>query len=114
MDKPDKNRVLVKDLSALEKYIHSVEEQIERIYSKSPKKGKCTLTKLSNNPGYVLPGEKHTGYCLGIVEGYSCILQGNGNFYTSIVESIDWDKGEFKTLNSTYKFEFHDEQPKRS
>lgn len=108
MGKLNEGRV-VAHLKDLARYINSIEEKIEKIYSGSPKKGKCTLTKISNNPGYVLPGESHTGYCPGIITGYSCLLQGGGGFTTSVVESIDWDKGEFKTLNSTYKFKFYDE-----
>ena len=114
MGKLDENRHFVRNLQNIQNKINDIEDKINKLYSSSPKKGKCKLTKISKNPGAIQFGEKHYGYCPGIVVGYSCIIQGISPMYTSIVQSIDWNKGEFTTLNSKYKFEFYDNEPECS
>ena len=42
-------------------------------------------------------------------EGISCKLSNPHTWYvTSVIQSIDWENHTFKTLNSTYNFEFKD------
>lgn len=78
---------------------------------KNAKSGYITLTKVSDNPGYVAKGDVESGWCGAFNEGISCILDYGGRwFHTSVIETIDWDKKLIHTRNSIYSFEF-DEFP---
>lgn len=67
--------------------------------------GNILITKVTgNNNRYIQDGEAFFGYCRAFVEGLSCYLEGDNGIRTSNVQSIDWENGEFKTRNSTYKF----------
>lgn len=49
------------------------------------------------------------GFTSAFGEGLSCHLSNPSTWYqTSVIQSIDWENNTFKTLNSTYKFEFRD------
>lgn len=101
----------IDELDKIQEHLNKVDEYIENLFKDSPKRGKCTLTKLEgkNNDKYVL-GMQRTGYCPGIKVGYGCKVENNTRwFITSVVQDIDWEKGIFHTLNSTYKFEFHED-----
>lgn len=72
---------------------------------KHSKLGYMTLKKISDNPGYLNSGQTETGWCFAFGEGLSCRIDDcNHYFYTSVVESIDWNNKTFKTKNSTYAF----------
>ena len=79
-------------------------EQIQNI--KNSKCGYISIFKKSNNPGYLISGEKREGWCAIFGEGLSCIIFGHGGrlYYTSNITYIDWDNNEFNTLNSIYSF----------
>lgn len=67
--------------------------------------GNMLITKVTgNNSKWIQDGESFFGYCKALVEGLSCYLEGDSGIRTSNVQSIDWENGEFKTRNSTYKF----------
>lgn len=79
-------------------------KQIQDI--KNSKCGYISISKKSNNPGYLISGEKREGWCAIFGEGLSCIIFGHGGklYYTSNITHIDWDNNEFNTLNSIYSF----------
>lgn len=57
------------------------------------------------------PNNKHWGFTAGFGEGIRCYMSNEYEWFTtSIIQKIDWDKKEFQTMNSVYKFEF-DEIP---
>ena len=57
--------------------------------------------------------EGNIGYTDFLAVGVACRVENSERWYsTSTVQSIDWDKNEFKTLNSTYKFTFLDNEDK--
>ena len=44
-------------------------------------------------------------------EGISCKISNCHSWYvTSVIQSIDWENHTFKTLNSTYNFEFKSDE----
>lgn len=54
-------------------------------------------------------GEGESGYTYAFGEGISCKVSNIDRWYmTSVIQSIDWKNHTFKTLNSTYSFEFKD------
>ena len=71
-------------------------------------KGWIVVQKLEGNNNERIPvGEQYSGYTNTFMEGVSCQVSSPTHWFrSSNVVSIDWEKGEFKTLNSTYKFEF--------
>lgn len=74
---------------------------------KDSKVGYIKITKMSNNSSYLLSGESKEGITAAFGEGLSLYIAGIEQWYrTSIIQKIFWDKGEFTTLNSRYKFEF--------
>lgn len=84
-----------------------INEEIKEVFKDAPKKGFCSITKLTNNPNkWMVQGETRSGYCPGLKVGYTCIV---GDFWTSVVKDIDWDNKIFTTLNSKYKFDFYDD-----
>ena len=80
--------------------------QFEKI--KNSKEGQIWIQKISQNAGYLSSGEGRDGFTPMLAEGFSChvILDDvyEVYYYTSNIVSIDWEKSEFYTLNSTYKF----------
>ena len=82
----------------------------EEAYNKiqESKVGYIKVHKISDNPGI----EKNKVYegitaCFG--EGLAMWLSNETNwFHTSVIQSIDWNDKTFKTLNSTYAFEFEE------
>lgn len=74
---------------------------------KNSKMGWIEVEKISKNGGYYETGAQHMGFTLAFAEGIGCYMtHGDRWFTTSIILKIDWDKGEFTTLNSVYKFRF--------
>lgn len=74
---------------------------------KDSKVGYIKITKMSNNSGYLRSGESEEGITAAFGEGLSLYISDREQWYrTSIIQKIFWDKGEFTTLNSRYKFEF--------
>ena len=101
----------ISDLEELQRMHDEADRKIEEMFKDSPKRGHCTLTKVNGvhnerfNPGYTA-----SGYCPGIVVGLSCRVDNVHRwFMTSVVTSIDWEKEEFTTLNSIYKFHFDED-----
>ena len=82
---------------------------------KNSKSGQITLKKVSENCGYLRSGETRDGFTPLLAEDFSCYVYLDDPFenyyYTSTIESIDWEKGEFKTKNSTYSFTFKEMSP---
>lgn len=74
---------------------------------KDSKVGYIKITKVSSNGGYLSSGESEEGVTAAFGEGLSLYIAGVEQWYrTSVIQKIFWDKGEFTTLNSRYKFEF--------
>ena len=66
------------------------------------KSGDIWIQKIS--PTIDNPWRGHTKY---FGEGLGCYLYSFDSWYsTSIIQSINWNKGTFDTINSTYKFKF--------
>ena len=56
------------------------------------------------------PGKEHFGWTYAFAENISLYIDNPDRWYhTSVVKSIDWEKGTFTTLNSVYKFRFIEE-----
>lgn len=74
---------------------------------KDSKVGYIKITKISNNPGYLSNDESEEGITAAFGEGISLYIAGVEQWYrTSVIQKINWDKGDFTTVNSRYKFEF--------
>lgn len=67
------------------------------------KKSKCGFIYVTNK-AY---GKKHNGITCAFGEGIACYMSTEYRWFTtSMIQSIDWEKKEFTTLNSVYEFEF--------
>lgn len=74
---------------------------------KDSKVGYIKVTKVSSNGGYLSTGESEEGITAAFGEGLSLYIADVERWFrTSVIQKIYWDKGEFTTLNSRYKFEF--------
>lgn len=74
---------------------------------KDSKVGYIKITKISSNHGYLSEGESEEGITAAFGEGISLYIAGVEQWYkTSVIQKINWNKGEFTTVNSRYKFEF--------
>ena len=81
----------------------------EGIYNdlQNSREGHIKITKISDNSGYMAPGDTKEGYTPAFGEGLSCYMDcGETYYYTSIIKKIDWENKIFYTLNSKYSFEF--------
>lgn len=73
------------------------------------KVGYIRITKISSNGGYLSTGESEKGITAAFGEGLSLYIVDVEQWYrTSVIQKIYWDRGEFTTLNSRYKFEFEE------
>lgn len=71
------------------------------------KMGYIKITKISDNPGYLHKGESQEGITAAFGEGIALYISNKDYWYTtSTVTHIDWDRKEFRTVNSKYSFEF--------
>lgn len=71
------------------------------------KEGYITIKKVSDNPGYLSAGEGQRGYTPAFGEGLSLYIDNiSSYYYTSVIQSINWEDNTFKTMNSIYKFKF--------
>ena len=71
------------------------------------KSGFIKIEKISANTGFLGQGGVVSGYTPAFGEGLSCYIDRiDSYYYTSTIQSINWEDGTFKTLNSIYKFEF--------
>lgn len=76
---------------------------------KDSKVGYIKITKISANSGYLSEGESEEGITAAFREGLSLYIAGVEQWYsTSVIQKIYWDKKEFTTCNSRYKFEFEE------
>lgn len=76
---------------------------------KDSKVGYIKITKISSNDGYLSEGESEEGITAAFGEGISLYIAGVEQWYrTSVIRKIFWDKKEFTTMNSRYKFEFEE------
>lgn len=82
---------------------------------KNSKSGYILVEKISRNSGYLSKNQKREGFTPLFAEDFSCYIYLDDPFedyyYTSVIESIDWDKKEFRTRNSTYSFVFKEMSP---
>ena len=73
------------------------------------KAGDIYITKISSNLGYLSKGESERGWTPAFGEGIACYIDNiDSYYYTSVIESINWEDHTFKTRNSTYKFIFYE------
>lgn len=76
---------------------------------KDSKVGYIKITKISSNDGYLSEGESEEGLTAAFGEGVSLYIADVEKWYrTSVIRKIFWDKQEFTTMNSRYKFEFEE------
>lgn len=69
--------------------------------------GEIEVTKLSENLGNIQKGDTYKGFTPAFGEGVAVYISNPREWFrSSTIQSIDWDKGTFKTLNSTYSFKF--------
>ena len=75
---------------------------------KNTKSGLISIYKTSDNPG-IEKGKTYYGITTGFGEGIALFIDSKDYwFHTSVIKEIDWDKSEFKTMNSTYHFDFEE------
>lgn len=73
------------------------------------KVGRISITKISNNSGYLSSGESEEGVTAAFGEGLSLYIADVEQWYrTSNIQRINWEAGEFTTLNSKYRFTFEE------
>ena len=73
------------------------------------KSGDIWITKISSNLGYLNKGDSERGWTPAFGEGISLYIDSiDRYYYTSVIESINWEDHTFKTRNSTYKFAFYE------
>jgi len=76
-------------------------EEIYEALQKS-KEGWIKISRITDGAG-------DQGFTSAFGEGISCRLSNHDTWYvTSVIQNIDWENHTFKTLNSTYNFEFKD------
>lgn len=89
----------------LKTYGEQLGEYLYNITTNS-KSGLISVYKVSDNPG-IAKGKVYSGVTTGFGEGLGVhISNSDGWFTSSVIQEIDWDKSEFRTLNSTYHFDF--------
>lgn len=82
--------------------------ELYRILQNS-KAGNISITKISNNSGYLDSGDSFEGVTAAFGEGLSLYISDTrGWFRTSTIQKINWDEGTFTTLNSEYRFVFNE------
>jgi len=73
------------------------------------KEGRISITKISDNLGYLSKGGSERGWTPAFGEGISLYIDNiDRYYYTSTIDSINWEDHTFKTRNSIYKFEFYE------
>lgn len=73
---------------------------------RNSKMGDIEIEKVVDSP---LDEVKMKGITPGFSEGMSCYIEDNDRYYyTSTIQSIDWENNIFHTLNSDYKFKFNE------
>ncbi len=102
---------LVKDAKSLsfEDFKEAHPEYSEHVYTslRESQSGYIKVEKISDNDGYLQPNESEEGFTDVFTEGMGCYMYTmNHWYYTSVIKHIDWDKKEFTTMNSVYKFNF--------
>lgn len=76
---------------------------------KDSKVGYIKITKISSNEGYLSEGQSEEGLTAAFGEGVSLYIADVEKWYrTSVIQKIFWDRQEFTTMNSRYKFEFEE------
>ena len=84
-------------------------EQLYNNLQKS-KSGFIRVEKISKNKGAIATGDVYEGHTDTFGEGVSLII--GDRFYTfksSVIVEINKTKNTFKTLNSTYKYQFQED-----
>lgn len=76
---------------------------------RNSKIGYISIQKVSDNAGYLSKGMSEEGWTAAFGEGLSLRMElGFSYYYTSTIQSINWEKGYFDTLNSRYEFKFNE------
>lgn len=71
--------------------------------------GKISIKKISDNAGYLNKNNWFSGITANFGEGMGVYISDTAEwFQSSVITSIDWDKNQFETLNSTYEFRFEE------
>ncbi len=90
-------------------------EEKDFLLIKGTKSGYIFIRKISNNSGYLSNNESRNGFTPMFSEGLSCYIflddLYEDYYYTSVIESIDWENKIFTTINSKYSFEFKEMSP---
>lgn len=84
----------------------------EQLYNnlQKAKSGFIRVEKISKNKGVIATGDVYEGHTDTFGEGVSLII--GDRFYTfksSVIVKINKTKSTFKTLNSTYKYQFQED-----
>lgn len=106
----DSNQLYILSLKSLskEEFINKTNDEALWDSLQKAKIGFISISKLSGKNNDYL-SKPYIGSTVAFGENLSCYINlGDGFFRTSTIQSIDWNKQEFKTLNSIYKFNFED------
>lgn len=80
-------------------------EDVGEDLAEKVEKSKCGYISVKNKGN----GAKHYGITCAFGEGIGCYMSNKDKWFTtSTIQHIDWEKKEFKTLNSTYEFKFEE------
>lgn len=114
--------IISNSLEKLKAHTYTQQEFVDKLKSsaktydlyKHSKVGRIKITKVSDNAGYLGKNESREGWVFAFGEGLGCLVESGARwFHTSVVEKIDWENNTFDTMNSTYAFEFKEEDPEK-
>ena len=95
-------------IAAISLKMKSTEELDTYNNLQNAKVGYIKVHKISDNPG-IEKDKVYEGVTGAFGEGLAVWISNPKEwFHTSVIKSIDWKNNTFKTLNSTYAFEFEE------
>jgi hypothetical protein len=107
-------KVNIGDIEHFQELLDEMKDSMAELY-KDGKPGYYTITKESgNNQKFYKDGFSFSGFSYGIVKGLGMRLENATKWFnTSTVNDFKWisdTAGEFKTINSVYKFTYQPEK----
>lgn len=75
------------------------------------KKGRLVIRIIEGGNEYMAVGQSRSGSTRALAEGLPLVIEfPNGSYQSTIVRTIDWESGTFRTKCSTYHFHFLDKE----
>lgn len=75
------------------------------------KKGQLVIRIIEGGNEYMKVGHSKSGTTRALAEGLPLVIEfPNGSYQSTIVRTIDWEAGTFRTKCSTYHFHFLDKE----